>query len=61
MMTETEYLEHGGMYCPRCREDDIEGGMMEVDGQYASQRIKCNGCGLVYFEHFQLISFSLEE
>lgn len=41
------YIQHGGVSCPFCGSEDIEGGFVETSEGYAFQPITCKeeGCG----------------
>jgi len=43
IVTSKEYAKHS-WECPVCGSDEIEGSAVEIDGEGASQEIRCNKC-----------------
>lgn len=53
------YLASGGVFCPKCRSTDIEGGVMMSSGDSGhSQPICCNACGFQWQDEHGLQSIS---
>ena len=59
MMTQKEYLESGGLRCPRCQSSNISAGDTQVDGNSAWQQVDCADCGLSYLDVFNLAAYSM--
>ena len=54
-MTEPKDLsEYNGQLCTKCERDNISGGFVEVDANYAWQKISCPDCGNEVREVFKL-------
>lgn len=60
-MTEEEYIENNGEYCPNCRSEDID----TVDEIYSSTtynvEMECNTCGCQWFEIYKLSGMEIIE
>lgn len=55
MMTKQEYIKRFG-HCPYCESDtNIEGGLVEIDGNEAFQDVKCAKCGGEWTDIYQLV------
>jgi hypothetical protein len=50
----TPYIEHGGVSCPFCKSEDIEGGSVETDQGGAFQPVACNACGAEWNDVYEL-------
>ncbi|MHC4093936.1 MAG: hypothetical protein ACYSVY_27300 [Planctomycetota bacterium] len=48
------YLDGGGVHCPFCESDDIEGGFVEIDAGYTHQSIHCLKCGKEWNDVYKL-------
>ena len=48
------YLELGGTYCLHCRQEELEGGNFETDGNGVSQRVECLCCGKSWHDLYTL-------
>jgi hypothetical protein len=48
------YVAEGGVRCPFCHEDDIEGGFVETDMGTAEQKMCCNNCGSRWIDEYEL-------
>lgn len=55
-MTDDEYVKSGGGKCKRCLSEDIDGGGVNIDGKYATQRVSCNECGHEWGDVYTLTS-----
>ena len=53
-ISQTQYVSHGGIHCPRCNENSIEGDSVEIDGPIAWQNVNCTACGLEWTDHYKL-------
>ncbi len=51
--TKDRYVDHGGINCPYCGSDDIEGQGWEWDGQY--QNIECHKCHKCWRDCYSLV------
>ncbi|HUT15492.1 MAG TPA: hypothetical protein VMY98_04530 [Anaerolineae bacterium] len=49
------YIARGGVCCPVCQSDDIEGRDIEVDAGGASQAITCGLCGSTWVDCYSLV------
>lgn len=49
------YLEGGGVHCPFCSSEDIEGGHLEVDAGFCTQRISCLVCHRSWWDTYKLV------
>jgi transposase-like protein len=58
MMTQSEYLETSGIYCPHCNSTNLEASEMEVGAGVAWQDIKCKDCGEEYQDTYVLTGFA---
>jgi hypothetical protein len=52
---EQKYLKRFGAECPYCDSPDIEGGLMEQDGQSAYQIVKCHVCCKEWYDLYTLV------
>lgn len=57
MMTPEEYVEAGGLQCPYCRSDDIEGQRFDGEGRSAWSEIQCRTCGERWLDIYTLTHF----
>jgi len=53
-MTVEQYIQKGGVKCPFCLRDEIEGAGVEIDAGQASQDITCNLCGASWTDVYVL-------
>ena len=49
-----DYVRFGGTHCLYCRENDIEGGPVDIDGGCASQEMNCLKCGRYWHDLYSL-------
>ena len=57
-----EYAEKGGLYCPACKSEDIEGYGAFFDIGIAWQNCKCAACGAEWQDVYKLVGYNnLEE
>ncbi|HOX42935.1 MAG TPA: hypothetical protein PK668_05035 [Myxococcota bacterium] len=54
MKHKTEYLASGGVFCPHCHADDIEGGPVEISAGEATQEVTCLKCEAVWQDVYTL-------
>jgi hypothetical protein len=56
------YIAQHGVVCPYCGErGTIEGGAVEVDAGYASQRVGCSACNETWDDLYTLTGVGEEE
>ena len=63
MLTEEQikkYIEGGGVSCPHCGSQDIEGGFVEIVSGEAWQDVTCNHCGKKWTDIYKLKSIEEE-
>lgn len=48
------YLKTGGIFCPFCKNRDIEGGFVEINGGTAQQTMTCGACGGAWQDGYRL-------
>lgn len=53
-----EYIQSGGVFCPFCRNEDIEGGSVDVVEGSAFQEVSCLRCGACWNDEYQLVDVS---
>lgn len=58
VMTEGAYVEKHGLVCPHCRSDDIEGGPVEIEDDYAFQEVSCSNCNASWNDVYELVGYS---
>ena len=49
-----DYIKSGYSKCPKCKSDDIDGGMVEVDAGTCWQPVSCNECHLEWSDIYTL-------
>lgn len=49
-----DYIEHSGVRCPHCGDENIEGGFIEINAGQARQPISCNACGAKWTDVYRL-------
>ena len=54
------YLKGGGVSCPFCGSEGVEGGFIEIDCGRACQRIGCNQCKQAWRDGYTLDSVMFE-
>ena len=55
------YIEGGGVRCPYCQAEDIEGDSVEIDEGTASQEVRCHDCGKGWVDCYSLTSIAESE
>ena len=53
-----DYLRCGGLGCPFCQSDQIEGGSVEVEAGSAGQDMQCGKCCKRWRDNYRLASIS---
>lgn len=57
-----DYIKRGGVCCPSCGSDGIQGQAVEIDAGGATQKIDCLACASSWIDNYQLIGYvCLEE
>jgi len=51
-----KYIESGYSECPYCREEDIQGSMVEIDGRSAFQEMSCLNCHKNWNDIYTLVN-----
>jgi len=49
-----DYIKSGYSKCPKCKSDDIDGGMVDIDGNVALQSVSCNECEAEWTDIYKL-------
>jgi len=49
------YVEQGGVSCPYCGSDQLEGGSVEIDGAFANQEVRCLVCRQDWTDEYKLV------
>ena len=49
-----EYLKNGGIFCPFCKNQDIEGGSVDIIASEAIQEVSCVSCGGAWRDTYKL-------
>lgn len=49
-----EYLKTGGIFCPFCKSDDIEGSAVDIVGSEAVQEVSCVRCNGAWRDTYRL-------
>ena len=55
-----KYVQAGGVKCPFCDSQDIEGGSVEIDSGRAYQKVSCHKCGKAWHDGYTLDSLLFE-
>jgi len=55
MKHKDEYLFKGGVFCPWCRSDQIEGGDIDINRGIASQKMDCLECDKAWTDVYKLV------
>ena len=50
-----KYVKSGGVKCPKCESEQLEGGQFEADAGFVYQPITCNECGFSYNDTYDLV------
>lgn len=56
-MTPEQYVELGGIRCPFCGSQSIDGGPFEADAGGATQEVGCNDCNKTWLDVHTLIKY----
>jgi hypothetical protein len=56
---EKDYIASGGIRCPFCLDQDIEGRSVEINAGRASQTISCKACGAEWEDHYTLSNIDI--
>ena len=57
----TQYIDAGGGFCPKCRSEQVEGDLVDFDGPHCSQRMRCLQCDAVWFDVYTLSSIEPQD
>lgn len=49
-----KYLEHRGVRCPFCDNDEISSGPSERDDDYVTIEVECHGCDGTWLDYYTL-------
>jgi len=61
MLTEQEYVDKSGLFCPYCESDQIEPmESVQVDGTVGLQGIMCADCKKTWTDIFRLTGYSTD-
>ncbi len=60
-MDQQPYLDCVGMLCPRCRSENIKGGLLESDGRTVLGHAECLDCAAGWLEKFELAGYERKE
>jgi DNA-directed RNA polymerase subunit RPC12/RpoP len=55
------YIESGGVKCPYCRSENIEGGSRNMDGNWISFEVTCLECKRDWEDIYTLTGVELKE
>ena len=55
------YLQVGGLRCPFCDSDQIEGNEWNADSGSATQEVECNDCGESWLDVYKLVSIEQKQ
>ena len=62
LMSDAEYAEAGGVCCPVCRSDNIEGiSPFETTAGAATQDCACNQCGAHWTDSYTLTNYTADD
>ncbi len=50
------YVEQGGVNCPYCGGDQLDGGSVEIDGAFARQEVCCLDCRRDWIDEYKLVA-----
>ena len=48
------YIESGAGHCPKCRDSAIEGGSIDIEGDFAYQKVMCTECDFEWTDVYKL-------
>lgn len=49
-----QYIAASGQFCPYCKQHDIQGGAVDIDGNIATQEVDCLTCGETWTDVYTL-------
>lgn len=52
---EAAYIKAGGVHCPYCKADDVQGDQFDVEWGEARQPMSCNVCGATWVDAYKLV------
>lgn len=55
-----KYMEDGGVACPFCGCEDIEGSQVEIDAGFAFQKISCTKCEKTWIDYYSYDCVAVE-
>ena len=55
MISKGEYIKGGGLVCPFCGFESLEGGFVEVDAGKAFQTVRCGNCHNKWEDVYELV------
>lgn len=56
-----KYIAQGGVRCPYCGSEDLDGGSVQIDRGTASQDITCLDCGKEWEDTYVLVNSTVKE
>ena len=56
--TQRQYLKHPGE-CPFCKNENIDGDSVEIDGKNACQIVRCLNCDATWQDSYTLSGFEV--
>ena len=59
-MTQEEYVNERGYYCPACKGVQFEGHEIEIGSGTANQEVTCLDCDATWIDHYTLSGYTLE-
>lgn len=60
-LSQDEYVQKKGNYCPFCGACEFEGHEITVEAGKAFQEVTCNECGKGWYDIYQLVSYEEAE
>ena len=57
ILTEKQYAEAGGIICPYCKSNSIEGGKAEFEGDTVYANVTCLDCEKEWTDQFTLTGY----
>ena len=58
MLNSEEYRDKGGVRCPACLSEELDGGPVHVDAGIAWQTILCQFCGANWSDTYTLTGYT---
>ena len=60
LLTQAEYLKHGGLLCPSCRSGNISAGeTFEADTVEGWRNVHCNDCKTMWQDLYKLYGYEI--